>query len=59
MYLRVLSRTGFLTQLKRKLVRINREKTSRVTIRENLSKRAVMKEQGLGGCVFNGEDNHQ
>src|SRR5882724_2307344 len=43
-----LSRMGFLTQLKCKKVGIDKEKTSRVIVREKLSKRAVVKEDGLG-----------
>ena len=39
---------GFPTQLKSKMVRIDREMTSRVTIREKLSRRAVKKEKRLG-----------
>ena len=39
---------GFLTQLKCKKVGINRETTSRVTIRTKLSRRAVIKEERLG-----------
>jgi len=42
-----LSRTGFLTRLKCKKVRIDKEKMLRMIIREKLSKRAVMKENGL------------
>jgi len=30
-----------------------------VTFRERLSKRAVMKEERLGWCIFNREDEHQ
>jgi len=45
--IRGLSRTGFLTQLKCKKVRINREKTSQMSIRRRLSERAVMKENKL------------
>jgi len=41
-------RTGFLTRLKCKKVGIDKEKTSRVIVREKLSKRAVVKEDGLG-----------
>jgi len=41
------SRTGFLTQLKSKKVRINRETTSRMDVGAKLSMRAVMKEQRL------------
>jgi len=44
----ILSRTGFPTRLKCKKVRIDKEKTSRVIVREKLSKRAVVKEDGLG-----------
>src|SRR5882724_11229354 len=43
-----LSRTGFPTRLKGNKVRIDKGKTSRVIVREKLSKRAVMKEDGLG-----------
>jgi len=43
-----LSRTGFPTRLKGNKVRIGKGKTSRVIVREKLSKRAVMKEDGLG-----------
>jgi len=39
---------GFPTQLKSKMVRIDREMTSRVTIRVKLSRRAVKKEKRLG-----------
>ena len=42
-----LSRMGFLTQLKWKMVGIDAEMTSRVTIREKLSKRVVLKEKGF------------
>src|SRR5882724_9298897 len=42
------SRTGFLNRLKCKKVGIDKEKTSRVIVREKLSKRAVVKEVGLG-----------
>jgi len=42
---------GFLAWLKCKMVRINPEMTSRVTIRERLSKRAVMKEKAQTGGV--------
>jgi len=38
---------GFLIQLKSKKVEINREMTSRMTIGEKLSRRAVMKEERL------------
>src|SRR5882724_2962356 len=41
------SRTGFPIQLKSKEVKIGNEKTSRVIIKEKLSERAVMKENGL------------
>ena len=39
---------GFLTRLKGNKVGINKGKTSRVIVREKLSKRAVVKEDGLG-----------
>jgi len=39
---------GFPTRLKCNKVRINKEKTSRMIVREKLSKRAVVKEDGLG-----------
>jgi len=39
---------GFPTRLKCKKFRINKEKMSRVIVREKLSKRAVVKEDGLG-----------
>jgi len=39
---------GFPTQLKCNKVRIDKEKTSRMIIRGKLSKRAVVKEDGLG-----------
>src|SRR5882724_8089440 len=42
------SRTGFPTRLKCNKVRINKEKMSRMIVREKLSKRAVVKEDGLG-----------
>src|SRR5882724_1507801 len=45
---RQVSRTGFLTRLKSNKVGISKGKTSRVIVREKLSKRAVMKEDGLG-----------
>src|SRR5882724_8989955 len=44
----VLSRTGFPTRLKSNKVGIDKGKTSRVIVREKLSKRAVVKEDGLG-----------
>ena len=44
----VLSRTGFPTRLKCNKVGIDKEKTLRVIVREKLSKRAVVKEDGLG-----------
>src|SRR5882724_12270450 len=44
----ILSRTGFPTRLKCKKVGIDKEKTLRVIVKEKLSKRAVMKEDGLG-----------
>jgi len=40
-------RTGFSTRLKCNKVGIDKEKTSRVIVREKLSKRAVVKEDGL------------
>jgi len=42
------SRTGFPTRLKGNKVGIDKGKTSRVIVREKLSKRAVVKEDGLG-----------
>jgi len=42
------SRTDFPTRLKCNKVRIGKEKTLRVIVREKLSKRAVVKEDGLG-----------
>jgi len=45
-----LSRTGFPTQLKGNKVGIDKRKTSRVIVREKLSKRAVVKEDGSDGC---------
>jgi len=47
-WMRVLSRMDFPFQLKCKMVEINVDMMSRVTVRERLSKRAVMKEKGLG-----------
>jgi len=44
----ILLRMGFPTQLKCNKVRIDKEKTLRMIIREKLSKRAVVKEDGLG-----------
>ena len=44
----ILSRTGFPTRLKCNKVGINKEKMSRMIVREKLSKRAVVKEDGLG-----------
>src|SRR5882724_3352412 len=44
----ILSRMGFPTQLKCNKVGIDKEKTSRMIIREKLSKRAVVQEDGLG-----------
>src|SRR5882724_12643568 len=44
----LLSRTGFPTRLKCKKVGIDKEKMSRMIVREKLSKRAVVKEDGLG-----------
>jgi len=44
----ILSRTGFPTRLKSNKVGIDKGKTSRVIVREKLSKRAVVKEDGLG-----------
>jgi len=49
---RSLSRTGFLTRLKGNKVGIDKRKTSRVIIREKLSKRAVVKKMGSDGCIF-------
>jgi len=43
-----LSRTGFLTRLKSKKVEIGEEKMSQMIIKEKLSERAVVKENGLG-----------
>jgi len=43
-----MSRMGFLIRLKSKKVRINEEKTSQMIVKEKLSERAVMKENGLG-----------
>jgi len=43
-----MSRTGFPTRLKCNKVRIDKEKTSRMIVRKKLSKRAVVKEDGLG-----------
>jgi len=42
-----LSRTGFLIQLKSKKVKISEEKMSQMLIKEKLSERAVVKENGL------------
>jgi len=42
-----MSRTGFPTRLKCNKVGIDKEKMSRVIVREKLSKRAVVKEDGL------------
>ena len=42
------SRMCFLTRLKCKKVRIDREKTSQMSIRRRLSERAVVKEKKLG-----------
>ena len=39
---------GFLPQLKSKKVEIGKEKTSQMLIKEKLSERAVVKENGLG-----------
>jgi len=44
----LVSRMSFPTRLKCNKVRIDKEKTSRVIVREKLSKRAVVKEDGLG-----------
>ena len=38
---------GFLTQLKSKKVEISEEKMSRIIVKEKLSERAVVKENGL------------
>ena len=46
--MRKLSRTGFPTLLKSNKVGIDKGKTLRVIIREKLSNRAVVKEDGLG-----------
>ena len=43
-----MSRTGFPTRLKCDKVGIDKGKTSRMIVREKLSKRAVVKEDGLG-----------
>ena len=43
-----MSRMGFPTQLKSKKVDISKEKTSQMIVKEKLSKRAVVKENGLG-----------
>jgi len=48
---------GFPTRLKRIKVGIDKEKTSRVIIREKLSKRAVMKEDGSDGVSSREEIN--
>jgi len=48
----LLSRTGFPTRLKGNRVGIGKRKTSRVIVREKLSKRAVVKEDGSDGCIF-------
>ena len=42
----ILSRMGFPTQLKSKKVEIGKEKTSQMIVKEKLSKRAVMNEDG-------------
>jgi len=55
-YERVLSRTGFLTQLKSKKVEISKEKTSQMIVKGKLSE-AVMKGMGSDKCIFKGEDN--
>ena len=47
-YRGLVSRTGFLTQLKSKKVEIGEEKMSQMIIKEKLSERAVVKENGLG-----------
>src|SRR5882724_10534465 len=44
----ILSRTGFPIRLKCNKVGIDKEKTLRMIAREKLSKRAVVKEDGLG-----------
>src|SRR5882724_5743958 len=43
----ILSRTGFPTRLKSKKVEIGKEKMSQMIVKEKLSKRAVVKEDGL------------
>ena len=47
-HLRNVSRTDFPTQLKSKMVRIDRETTLGVTVGAKLPRRAVVKEQQLG-----------
>ena len=47
-YRGLVSNMGFLTQLKSKKVEIGEEKMSQMIIKEKLSERAVMKENGLG-----------
>ena len=42
------SRMGFPARIKCNKVRIDKEKTLRMIVREKLSKRAVMKDDGLG-----------
>jgi len=44
----LLSRTGFLTRLKSKKVEISKGKMLQMIVKEKLSKRAVVKENGLG-----------
>jgi len=48
-------RNGFSDPTKVQKVRIDKEKTSRGFVREKLSKRAVVKEDGLGWCIFKEE----
>jgi len=52
-------KNGLSDLTKRKEVGINRETTSIMNIREKLSRRAVMKEKGLGQVCLNREVGHQ
>ena len=54
-----LSRMGFPIQLKSKEVKISKEKTSQMIVKEKLSERAVMKERRLDGCFLKREEEHQ
>jgi len=47
---------GFLTQLKSKKLEIGEENMSQMIVKEKLSERAVVKENGLRQCIFKREE---